>query len=222
MLKKRFGRVFLALAAFGTLPLPALADEIVHFTNGAEMTVRSHTVEDAKAMVKLDLGGNSFISFPMSMVDKIVNAGRDVFLNPSFQPSNQAIAGVAGGAVADNSIRGTGDPASPTRRPVGKGPAGAMLGEAADVLPVAAIGGQPIELPVSASRRIFNPAFPTSPGSAPQVIMPPGKFRAPVQISITPTRPPDTPVAPPPPVSTETEITPQDGDPAPENPPDEP
>ena len=218
MTTKRFGRVFLVLAAIGTLPLAAFADEIVHFTNGAEMTVRSHTVEKDKEMVRLDLGANSFIAFPMAMVDKIVNAGQDVFLNPVFHPSNQAIGGASGGAVADNSIRGTGDPSGLVHR-AGKGTAGVMLGEAADVVPVAAIAGQPIEQPVAQSRRIFNPAFPSGPGAAPQVIMPPGKPRAPVQIAITPTRPPDQP---PPPVSTETQDNPAAGDPAPENPPDTP
>jgi mRNA-degrading endonuclease toxin of MazEF toxin-antitoxin module len=47
----------------------AFADEVVQFTNGAEMTVRSHAIE--KDMVKLDLGGSSSITFPISMVDKI-------------------------------------------------------------------------------------------------------------------------------------------------------
>src|SRR5262245_681061 len=105
MTMKRFGRISLVAVAVGALPLTAYADEIVHFTNGAEMTVRSHTVEKTKEMVQLDLGGNSYISFPMSMVDKIVSAGKDVFLNPVFHPSNQAIAGGSGG-VADNSVRG--------------------------------------------------------------------------------------------------------------------
>jgi len=218
MTTKRFGRVFLVLAAIGTLPLAAFADEIVHFTNGAEMTVRSHTVEKDKDMVRLDLGGNSFIAFPMAMVDKIVNAGRDVFLNPVFHPSNQAIAGASGGAVADNSIRGNGDPSGLVRRPV-KGTAGVMLGEAADALPATAIAGQPIEQPMAASRRIFNPAFPNAPGAGPQVIMPPGKARPPVQMALTPTRPPDPP---PPPASTETQDNAASGDPDPENIPDIP
>jgi hypothetical protein len=106
MVTNRFGRFFLVLAFVGLLPLAALAEEVVHFTNGAEMTVKTHTIENDKSMVKVDLGGNSFISFPMAMVDKIVNAGRDVFLNPGFHPSNQAIAGGPVNIVADTTVRG--------------------------------------------------------------------------------------------------------------------
>ena len=107
MSTKRSVRVVLMLAALGLPASAALADEIIHFTNGAEMPVRSHTIDKEKRMVRLDLGANSFIAFPMSMVDKIVSSGQDVFLNPGFHPSNQAIAGIPGTAVADTTIRGT-------------------------------------------------------------------------------------------------------------------
>ncbi len=217
MTAKRFIRELSVLAAIGTLPLSAFADEIVHFTNGAEMTVRSHTVEKEKNMVKLDLGANSFIAFPMAMVDKIVNAGRDVFLNPSFHPSNQAIGGVPGGAVADNTIRGTGDPSGFVRRP-GKGTAGVMLGEAADAVPIPAAGGQLTEpTPVASSRRVFNPAVPSAPGALPQVIMPPGRVMTPVQLVPLPSRP-----EPPPPADNEAQDNQPAGDPDTENPPEAP
>jgi len=216
MTTKRFGRVVLLLAAIGTLPPAAFADEVVHFTNGAEMTVRSHTVEKDKQMVRLDLGANSFIAFPMAMVDKIESAGRDVFLNPVFHPSNQAIAGEAGAAVTDNAMRGIGEPNGLARHP-SKGKAGVMLGEAADALPLAAVGGQPIEQPVANSRRIFNPSMPTAPGAGPQVIMPPGKVMPPLQVAVVPTRP-ETP--PPPPANPEPQDNPPVGDPDSENPPD--
>ncbi len=215
MTTKRFGRVVLVLAAIGTLPLAAFADEVVHFTNGAEMTVRSHTIDKDKQMVRLDLGANSFIAFPMAMVDKIDSAGRDVFLNPVFHPSNQAIAGGAGGAVTDNSIRGTGEPNGLVRRP-SKNTAGVLLGETADAVPVAAVAGQPIEQPVASSRRVFNPSMPAAPGAGPQVIMPPGKVMPAVQLAVIPTHP-----EPPPPAEATPE--PQEdqpaGDPDPENPP---
>lgn len=214
MMKNRFGPVVLVLVTIGTLPLVAFADEVVHFTNGAEMTVRSHTVEKDKQMVRLDLGGNSFIAFPMAMVDKIESSGRDVFLNPVFHPSNQAIAGASGGAVADNSMRGPGEPSGFVRRP-SKGTAGVMLGEAADVLPATAIAGQPIEQPVAASRRIFNPAMPSGPGAGPQVIMPPGKTMPAPELMVLPTRP-ETP----PPVDPEPKDSPPANDPDSENPPD--
>ncbi len=218
MTTKRFGRVILVLAAMGTLPLAAFADEVVHFTNGAEMTVRSHTVEKDKKMVRLDLGGNSFIAFPMAMVDKIESAGRDVFLNPVFHPSNQAIAGAPGGAGGDHSIRGTGEPVGLKRSP-SKGTAGVMLGESADALPVASVAGLPPEQPVANSRRVFNPGMPSAPGSGPQVIMPPGKVMPAIQLAVAPAAP--APLPPPPP-EPEPQEAPPAGDPDPENPPETP
>jgi hypothetical protein len=223
MMTKRFGRVFLVAVAVGSFPLAAFADEIVHFTNGAEMTVRSHTVENAKDMVRLDLGGNSYIAFPMSMVDKIVSAGKDVFLNPVFHPSNQAIAG-GSGAVADNGVHGT-ESGGFRRGPVVKGTAGVNLGEPTDAVPIPASGGQPVDNQVINSRRVFNPAMPVPAGSPPQVIMPPGAPRKPVQLAMNP-NPPQPPQAAPPPPATPPNNDTQDnapaGDPAPEDPPDTP
>jgi hypothetical protein len=89
----------------------AFADEVVQFTNGAEMTVRSHAIE--KDMVKLDLGGSSSITFPISMVDKISSAGQNVFLNPVYHPTNQAIPPAPGSLpepLPDRAIRGGGNP----------------------------------------------------------------------------------------------------------------
>jgi len=222
MTTKRFGRVFLVAAALGTLPLVAFADEIVHFTNGAEMTVRSHTVEKAKEMVKLDLGGNSFISFPLSMVDKIVSAGHNVFLNPVFHPANQAIAGSPGAPTTENTVRGTGDMAGMPRRPVVKGGAGAMLGEAADAVPIPANGVAPMDQSVAHSRRVFNPAFPAQPGGPPQVILPPTAPKTPVQFQMNPLRPPEQPAPTTPPVNNDATGNPPTGDPPPEDPPETP
>jgi hypothetical protein len=222
MTTKRFGRVFLVAAALGSLPLRVFADEIVHFTNGAEMTVRSHTVEKDKETVKLDLGGNSFIAFPMSMVDKIENAGRDVFLNPVFHPANQAIAGGSGGAVADNSIRGTADSGGLAHRAVGKGDVGAALGEVAEAPPIASVSGLPVEQSIVNSRRVFNPAFTSAPGSLPQVINRPGKPRTPVQFAMVPTRTTEQPAAPSPTFKNDMQDNAPEGDPAPEDPPDTP
>ena len=216
-------RVLLLLAVLGLLPSVVLADEIVHFTNGAEMTVRSHAVEQDNTMVRLDLGGNSFIAFPMSMVDKIVSAGQDVFLNPSFHPSNQAIAGVPGSVVAgapgmgstvaDTAIRGGAAPVGfVTPRGV-TGGAGAMLGEVADTLPsdLTANSGAGQAMPFR--RRVFNPAFPARPGEPPQVIVRPSAPRGPARLAMSPGGPPESqnPPAPPP-----------QGDPAPDDPPDTP
>ena len=221
MMKKSFGRVVLVLASVGLVPLTAFADEIVHFANGAEMTVRSHNVEPDKSMVKLDLGGNSFISFPMSMVDKIVNAGHDVFVNPNFHPSNQAI---ASGAVrtVDTTVRGGPDPVNFARQPDGKGHAGSMLGEAADVLPSGSMGSGMVDQTMANSRRKFNPALQGPPGGPPQVIMPPSMAtptRGPVQLAMigAAAQPP-----PPAPVPAPTPENPPAEAPAPEDPPENP
>jgi hypothetical protein len=222
MLMKNSGRVALALATLGLLAQPVLADEIVHFTNGAEMPVRAHTVDKEKSMVKLDLGANSFISFPMSMVEKIVSAGQDVFLNPGFHPSNQAIAGISGGTPVDTTVHGTSAPVGFVRQPDGKGHAGVMLGEAADAIPAGAMGGPQLDNTVANSRKRFNPAFPPVPGGPPQVIMPPSMAKTPVQFqmnSAPPAQPP-TPTPPPPqPPAAGAQDTPPDPPPA-DDPPD--
>ena len=110
----------------------ALAEDVVHFSNGAEMTVRSHTIE--KDMVKLDLGGNSFITFPVSMVEKIVSAGKNVFLNPVYHPSNQALPVAPGdlpSPLPDRTIRGGGVPVG-YRLGQSETGTGLRLGEAAN------------------------------------------------------------------------------------------
>ena len=170
MVTNRFGRFFLVLAFVGLLPLAAFAEEVVHFTNGAEMTVKSHVVENDKSMVKVDLGGNNSISFPMTMVDKIVNAGTDVFLNPAFHASNQAIAGGAVSVVADTTVRGVQGGSGYNPQPDGKGHAGTMLGEVADQN---SGGGAPMGAltndTMANARRRFNPARQqaAAPGAAP-------------------------------------------------------
>jgi hypothetical protein len=227
MTTKSLGRVLLVLAALSRVPMAALAEEIVHFTNGAEMTVLSHAVEPGKNTLRLELGGNSFIAFPMSMVDKIVNAGKDVYVSPNFHPSNQAIAGSPGTGSngADTSIRGANPTVGLVRQPNTRGGAGVMLGEAADKLPAGSNGGPQIDQTVANSRRVFNPAFPASPGGGPQVIMPPSRPVAPVQLSMLPIRSPGNPVTPPhpaPPASSGAPDNPPPSDPPPEDPPDRP
>jgi len=221
MVKKTFGRIVPLLAFAGLLPLAAFADEVVHFTNGAEMTVRAHALENDKAMVRVDLGGNSFISFPMSMVDKIVSAGRDVFLNPGFHPSNQAIAGGSAG-VADTTVHGIAGPSGMVPQPDGKGHAGVMLGEAADSVVSGTPMGALTNDTVINQRRKFNPAYQLPPGGVQQIIMPPGlPSRGPVALALVgaPRTTEQTPPPPPPPPPPE---TPPAEDPAPEDPPDTP
>ena len=224
---QRKTRILLAVALTGLLHHVALADEIVHFTNGAEMPVRSHSVE--KEMVKLDLGNSSFIAFPMSMVDRIVSSGQDVYLNPTFHPSNQAVAGGAtaardgssrGGAssLTDNVIHGTAASVGYAPQPNGRGGAGMMLGESADQIPQST-HGDPNAMNTDVSRRrIYNPAMPQQPGSMPQVIMPPG-MKAPGRMSVAGPPRTQTPHNPEPAPAGNPDGQPQ-GDPTPQSPVD--
>lgn len=72
------------------------AEEIIYFANGTSMPVQSHRVE--KDMISVELGAGSRMAFPVSMVDKIEAAGRDVYLNPTYHPANQALPGSGGGS----------------------------------------------------------------------------------------------------------------------------
>ena len=218
MSKMRFGRAIVAFAVSAMFPLAALADEIVHFTNGAEMTVRAHVVEKEKQMVRLDLGQNNFIAFPMAMVDKIVNAGRDVYLNPTFHPANQAIAGGAG-VPADTSIKGISEPVNQARK------GGTNRGEAAGI-PVPASNAGPYEQPMANSRRTFDPANPPSPGERPQVVMVKGMApkvapMMPLQLK-APDSPPPQPTIPQEPQPQAQENPPAAEQPDSESPPDAP
>ena len=68
--------------AFGVLTAaPALAEEIIYFTNGSSLPVRGHVMEGD--MIKVDLGNDGFMAFPSAVVDKIVQADADVVLGPS-------------------------------------------------------------------------------------------------------------------------------------------
>jgi hypothetical protein len=233
MMVKRMLRLFWVAAVASLLPAGAFADEIVHFTNGAEMAVKSHVVE--QDMVKLDLGGSSFIAFPMSMVDKIMNAGRDVFLNPTFHPANQAVAGAPGApgapgysgapgaapaAVADTAIQGGGGAGGFNRQPNAKGGAGVMLGEVADTIPAMRADAN-VEQPITAKRRAYNPAFPAVPGGMPQVITPPMAPKTPSRMTLATPPPAPPPPAPAPPAEGTPESAPQ-GNPDSDDPPNTP
>jgi hypothetical protein len=58
----------------------ASAEEVIYFTNGTEMPIRSHKVEGDQ--IKVDLGDNGFMAFPKSVVEKIESAP-GVMLMPS-------------------------------------------------------------------------------------------------------------------------------------------
>lgn len=175
MTHKNIGRFAMAIVTLGAAVSFVAADEVVHFTNGAEMTIRSHVV--ANEMLKLDLGGNNTISFPIAMVGKIVSAGQDVFLNPVYYPANQALAAsmvapIAGSTVADMTSRGGGAPAGLSRQGSSPGRNGVRLGEAADGLPAAnsyglaasSVPRNPHDDMETAGRQRFDPLRPLPPG----------------------------------------------------------
>jgi hypothetical protein len=58
----------------------ASAEEVIHFTNGTVMPIRSHKIEGD--LIKVDLGDDGFMAFPKSVVEKIEEAP-DVVLMPS-------------------------------------------------------------------------------------------------------------------------------------------
>jgi len=61
---------------------PALAEEIIYFTNGTSMAIRGHDVKGE--MIHVDLGSEAFMAFPLRMVEKIEAAGKEIALSPSF------------------------------------------------------------------------------------------------------------------------------------------
>lgn len=89
--------VLLVLAV--ALGSPVLAEQIIHFTNGDSMPIRSHEIKGD--MIHVDLGGDGFIAFPASKVERIEEAGRDVL--GSVPSGNQMTADPNG----DFSVRGT-------------------------------------------------------------------------------------------------------------------
>lgn len=75
------------LAAVLALGAPALAEQIVYFTNGTTMPIRQHRVEDG--MIFVDMGEDNVIGFPFEMVERIDEAGRDVLLRSSTARANK-------------------------------------------------------------------------------------------------------------------------------------
>lgn len=87
----------LVVAGFAALvPAVVRADQVVYFTNGTSMEIRSHKVDGA--MIRVDLGGGSVLGFPNTMVERIEDRGQRVYQNPAFRPANQAVAGSSSGA----------------------------------------------------------------------------------------------------------------------------
>lgn len=116
---KPFRVLLIGLAALG-LAAPASADEIIYFTNGTSMPVRAHTLE--KDMIRVDLGNNSFIAFPLELVEKVEAAGRGVASIGG--PKNRMVEGVADGHAGqrpranDMQVAEAEAPAQPAEQPV--------------------------------------------------------------------------------------------------------
>jgi hypothetical protein len=93
--------------------LPAAADEVVYFNNGASMAIRTHEIDGD--MIRVNLGAGAVMAFPITMVERVVSGGQDVFTGPGYQPSNQALPGQPGAAdgtrvvTRDNTITGSGN-----------------------------------------------------------------------------------------------------------------
>jgi hypothetical protein len=64
-----------------TLALPVWAEEILFLKSGSAMPVVSHKVDGN--MIHVDLGDNAFMAFPLSMVDRVERAGKNVVLQRS-------------------------------------------------------------------------------------------------------------------------------------------
>ena len=68
------------LLAAGSL---VFAEEIIYFTNGTAMPIQSYKIIDE--MIHVDLGSDGKIAFPERNVERIEEAGHDVYLGPSLR-----------------------------------------------------------------------------------------------------------------------------------------
>ncbi len=107
-------RILVPLAALLVAAgLAARAEEIVHFTNGTTMAVRSHRVEGS--MIRVDLGANAVMAFPVGQVERITEAGQDVYLQPSQRQANVVLSGDDGAAAVPERYPVTGESTVPSR-----------------------------------------------------------------------------------------------------------
>jgi len=83
--------LLLALAS-----LPTLAEEIVYFTNGTSMPVESYEVEDG--MIRLDLGDQAYVAFPVDQIDRIETAEGVTRSSASIR-ANKIVASAPGGVL---------------------------------------------------------------------------------------------------------------------------
>jgi hypothetical protein len=85
-----------SLLVLAVASVPALAEEIVYFTNGSSMPVQSHSIEDGT--IRLDLGNQAYVAFPVAQIDRIETAEGEV-RDSGSSPANQMVRGVSTGSV---------------------------------------------------------------------------------------------------------------------------
>jgi len=59
----------------------ASAEEVVHFKSGSSLPIVSHKIEGN--MIHVDLGDNAFMAFPMSVVERVEQASRNIIIGRS-------------------------------------------------------------------------------------------------------------------------------------------
>ena len=77
----RLARWVLVALALSAVALPVLGEEILYFKSGSAMPVVSHKVDGE--MIHVDLGDNAFMAFPLTMIDRVERAGKNVMLRRS-------------------------------------------------------------------------------------------------------------------------------------------
>jgi len=60
---------------------PVLGEEVIRFKSGAELPIVTHQIDGD--MIHVDLGDNAFMAFPMSLVESVEAAGKNVMIGRS-------------------------------------------------------------------------------------------------------------------------------------------
>jgi hypothetical protein len=100
----RYGARVVAVA-IALVALPALAEEVIHFKNGSSLAIRGHKVTEG--MIHVDMGDDAFIGFPMSVVERIESAGKDVYVPPSSEEGLKRNQMIEGATTSDTPRRVT-------------------------------------------------------------------------------------------------------------------
>jgi hypothetical protein len=101
----------LLLLAVLTLAFPAMAEEVIHFTNGTSMAIQSHTVEEGALRVRLST--DAIMAFPLDQVDHIETTDGVVTVMPE-PGANRMVPGSSSG-YRSSSVGGTARTVLPSR-----------------------------------------------------------------------------------------------------------